>query len=478
MNSVILINPPLTLEDRYGKDMKRFGAVSEPLGLAYIAGYLETLKIPVRILDSQAEDMSIAEVVTAISSGNENLIGITMLTPAFGVVRALCRQIRMNCPDRTIVLGGAHCTVLPERTLKEIPEADIVCIGEGEITFSEIAQLNDISLLSGVKGICFRSGNTLIKTDERPPVQYLDRIPPPPRHLLPMGKYHLTASRVSGSGYCPTILVARGWPFSCTFCSRTFGRTFRTHSISRILSEIQSLIDTYQISQLNIEADTLTVNKKFIKALCIGLIESGISRRVRWTCESRVDTVDEELLELMHKAGCWQISYGVETGSQRLLDSINKSVSLKQIEQVFQITKRVGISIRGFFMLGLPGETPAESQATIDFAKKLNPLWAQFTVTVPYPGTKMFEYLDQQGKIRTYNWEKYNTWSGWQGSEEIPFVPDGRTVEELRNLQKRALREFYLRPAVVLQFLKHIQSWQDLQKYFVGVMVLLKSKFQ
>ena len=478
MNSVVLINPPLTLEDRYGKDMKRFGAVSEPLGLAYIAGYLESLNIPVRILDSQAEGMTIAEVVSAISSGNEKLIGITMLTPAFGVVKALCRKIKMICPNRTIVLGGAHCTVLPERTLKEIPEADIICIGEGEITFSEIAQMKDLSSLSGIKGIYFRTKDSIIKTDERPPVQDLDRIPPPARHLLPMGKYHLTASRVSGSGYCPTILVARGCPFSCTFCSRTFGRTFRTHSISRIVSEIQSLIDTYQISQLNIEADTLTVNKKFIKSLCIGLFESGISRQVRWTCESRVDTVDEELLKLMHKAGCWQISYGVETGSQRLLDSINKSISLEQIEQVFQITKKVGITIRGFFMLGLPGETPEESQATIDFAKKLNPLWAQFTVTVPYPGTKMFEDIDQKGKIRTYNWEKYNTWSGWQGSDEIPFVPDGRTVEELRNLQKRALREFYLRPVVVLQFLKHMQSWKELQKYLVGAMVLLKSKFR
>lgn len=478
MHSVVLINPPFTLEDRYGKDMKRFGAVSEPLGLAYIAGYLESLKIPVRILDSQAEGMAMAKLVSAISSGNEKFIGITMLTPAFGVVKALCRQIRVHCPNKMIVLGGAHCSVLPERTLKEIPEADIVCIGEGEVTFSEIAQMQDLSLLSDIQGICFRANDTIVKTAERPPVQNLDRIPPPARHLLPMGKYHLTASRVSGSGYCPTILVARGCPFSCTFCSRTFGKTFRTHSISRIVSEIQSLIDMYKISQLNIEADTLTVNKKFIKALCTGLIESGISRQIRWTCESRVDTVDEELLILMHKAGCWQISYGVETGSQRLLDSINKSVSLKQIEQVFQITTSVGISIRGFFMLGLPGETPAESQATIDFAKKLNPLWAQFTVTVPYPGTKMFEDMARQGKIRTYNWEKYNTWSGWQGSEEIPFVPDGRTLEELRHLQKRALREFYLRPVVVLNFLKHMQSWKDLRKYFTGVMVLLKSKFR
>lgn len=478
MHSVVLINPPLTLEDRYGNDMKHFGAVSEPLGLAYIAGYLESLKIPVRIIDSQAEGMSMAEVVASILSGDEGIIGISMLTPAFGVVKALCSQIKLNCPGRRIVLGGPHCTVLPERTLEEIPETDIVCIGEGEVTLSEIAQLDDTSFLSGVKGICFRARDALVRTDSRPPVQDLDQIPPPARHLLPMKKYHLTASRVSGSGYCPTILVARGCPFSCTFCSRTFGRTFRSHSINRILSEIQALIDTYQISQLNIEADTLTVNKKFIKALCNGLIESGISRQIRWTCESRVDTIDKELLKLMHEAGCWQISYGVETGSQRLLDSINKSISLEQIEQIFRMTKNAHISIRGFFMLGLPGENLEESQATIDFAKKLNPLWAQFTVTIPYPGTKMYEDLDLQGKIRTHDWSRYNTWSGWQGSQDIPFVPDGRTVDELLALQKRALREFYLRPIVAVQFLKHLKSWKDLQKYFIGVMVLFKSKLR
>jgi len=478
MNSVVLVNPPLTLEDRYGKDMKHFGAVSEPLGLAYIAGYLEFQKIPVRIIDSQAEGLSMADVVASILSGNESIIGITMLTPAFGVVKNLCKQIKHKCPDRRIVLGGAHGTVLPERTLEEIPEADIVCIGEGEVTLSEIARLRDDTLLSGINGICFRSENKLIRTAPRPPVQDLDQIPPPARHLLPMEKYHLTASRVSGSGYCPTILVARGCPFSCTFCSRTFGRSFRTHSIDRILSEIRSLINTYRISQLNIEADTLTVNKKFIKALCNGLIQSGISRQIRWTCESRVDTVDEEILILMRQAGCWQISYGVETGSQRLLDSINKSITLKQIENVFRTTKQVGISIRGFFMLGLPDETPSESRATIDFAKKLNPLWAQFTITVPYPGTKMFEDIEQQGKIRTYNWEKYNTWSGWQGSEDIPYIPDGRTLQELRNLQKRALREFYLRPVVAIQFMRHMNSWKDLQKYVVGVMILLKSLFR
>ncbi|MBF0413800.1 MAG: radical SAM protein, partial [Desulfamplus sp.] len=240
--------------------------------------------------------------------------------------------------------------------------------------------------------------------------------------------------------------------------------------------EIDILIKTYNISQLNIEADTLTANKKFLKELCHNLIEKGINRKISWTCESRVDTVNEEILMLMKQAGCWQISYGVETGNQRLLDMINKSVSLEQVEDVFRLTKKIGISIRGFFMLGLPTETPAESLQTIRFAKKLDPLWAQFTLTIPYPGTKMFNDLDQKGLIKNYDWNDYNTWSGWKGQTTLPYVSQGRTVEELVKLQKMALRQFYLRPSVVLRFILNIKSLNDLMKYFQGFIVLVKSK--
>lgn len=476
--TVVLINPPMSLEDRYGKDMKQFGAVSEPLGIAYIAGYLESQNIPVRIriIDAPALNLTIDDVVKEVVQGQYNIIGISMLTPAFGIVKALCRKIKEVYPEGMIVLGGAHCTVLPERTLKEINDAQIVCIGEGELTMAEIAKADDFAKLDQVMGICYRSNNKVIRTETRPFIKDLDIIPPPARSLLPMEKYHLTASRVSGESYCPTIIVARGCPFSCTFCSRSFGRTFRAHSIERIISEIRSLINEYNISQINIEADTLTVKKEFLKDICNALIENGISRKIKWTCESRVDTVDEETLRLMRKAGCWQISYGVETGSQRLLDIINKGVTIKQIENTFRLTKKVGITIRGFFMLGLPTETREESMTTIGFAKKLNPLWAQFTITVPYPGTKMFEDLDQAGKIRTYDWAKYNTWSGWKGEDEIPFIPEGRTIEELRELQKHALRQFYIRPSVFIRFIKTIQSFYDLKKFFMGFWVLVKSK--
>lgn len=476
--SVVLINPPLSLQDRYGKDMKKFGAVSEPLGLAYIAAYLESVDIPVRIIDAPAMGMGMVDIIKDISQHNDAIVGITVLTPAFKAVSDLCLSIKKSFPTSLIVLGGAHPTALPERTLREISAADIVCIGEGEMAMAEIASVKpgEPNRLINIRGICYRDNQEVINTKIRPAVRDLDLIPPPARHLLPMEKYHLTASRVSKAAFCPTIIVARGCPFSCTYCSRTFGKTFRSHSVDRIIVEIKSLITAYDVDQINIEADTLTVNKKFIRSLCHALIENRISEKINWTCESRIDTVDEEILSLMKRAGCWQISYGVETGTQRLLDLINKSVTLQKVEEIFALTKQVGISIRGFFMLGLPTEKRADSLATIAFAKQLDPFWAQFTITVPYPGTKMFEDLDSTGKIRTYDWTKYNTWSGWKAGGTLPFVADGRTMQELIRLQKQALRQFYIRPRVMLRFFKNIHSFYDLLKYLTGFYVLVKSK--
>jgi anaerobic magnesium-protoporphyrin IX monomethyl ester cyclase len=472
-SSVVLINPPFSLQERYGKDMKKFGAVSEPLGIAYIASYLESQSIAVRIIDAQAENLNIVDVVENVLGHKDDIIGISVLTPAFGAAQKLCRALKTAFPNGMIVLGGPHCSALPERTLNEIPEADVVGIGEGELTMADIAM--NRGKLDRVKGICFRNKDQIFMSEPRPYLKDLDKLPPPARHLLPMEKYHLTASRVSGDSYCPTIIVARGCPFKCTYCSRTFGRTFRAHSIDRIITEIKMLIASYHVSQINIEADTLTANKNFITSLLNEIIASGISRKIRWTCESRVDTVDETLLKLMKKAGCWQISYGVETGSQRLLDKINKSITLKKIEETFRITKKTGISIRGFFMLGLPSETRQESLKTIAFAKKLDPLWAQFTITIPYPGTAMFEELDLRDRIRTYDWSKYNTWSGWKGEKDIPFVAQGRTIEELNTLQKKALRDFYIRPAVIIRFLQSVKSFHDIKKYFAGFVTLVKS---
>jgi len=476
---IVLINPSSFKEERYGRELKKFGATSEPLGLAYLAANLEKHNHDVSILDSIALDLSIKETVQRVSNENPDLIGLTILTPMYSAVKKTAILLKQALPKTKIILGGAHATALPKETLLDISSVDYICIGEGENTIVNLANhLSQNKNISQVNGLAYRKQNNEIAfTDKQDFEKNLDEFPPPARHLLPMDRYQLTISRVESAGYCPTMILARGCPFNCSFCSHPFGRSFRHHSVERILGELKDLIDNYQINQVNFEADTLTANKDFLVSLCRGLIKSGLNKKIKWTCESRVDTVDKESLKAMKRAGCWEISYGVESGVKKLLNIVDKNITLKQIENIFKITKKTGIVIRGFFMLGLPSETIEESWQTINFAKKLDPLWAQFTVTIPYPGTPLFENLKNQNKIRHFDWDAYNTWGGWSG-KDIPFIPENRTAQELKKLQKQAVVSFYLRPKTFFKFLRQINSFRALRAYWSGFLVLVKTKIK
>jgi radical SAM superfamily enzyme YgiQ (UPF0313 family) len=476
MLKTLLINPPYSLEERYGGSLKSFGAMTEPMGLAYLAGSLESNQLPVEILDAPAMGFQIDEVVDGVSHGSFHLVGITFLTPMFDVIRDLTRRIKESCHRVKIIVGGPHPTALPERTLNELPDIDFVCVGEGEKTIVDVIKyLDGENRIEKINGLVYRKGREIVKNLPRKFESDLDSIPKPTRHLLPMEKYQLTASRTKGSTHCPTIIVARGCPFDCQYCSHPFGRTFRHHSVDRVIEELRELKQDYNVNQVNFEADTLTINKRFIKELCEGIVQHGLD--IRWTCESRVDTVTESMLKYMKNAGCWQISYGVESGSQRLLDLIHKDTTKTKVMETFALTKKIGITIRGFFMLGLPTETAEESMETIQFAKELDPLWAQFTITIPYPGTPMFKQLDSEGKIIHYRWSHYNTWGGW-ANRQLPFVPEGRTEEELKSLQKKAMRMYFLRPKVLVKSIKSISSISDIMKYINGFIVLVKTAFE
>ncbi len=472
----LLINPPFFLEDRYGKKLKYFGALSDPLGLAYLAANLELHNYPVKILDCPALKISVANIPQELAKDNYDIVGINMLTPMYSKAKRSAEIVKKNYPQIKVIVGGAHATALPEDILKEVEAIDYVCIGEGEKTLVEFIQfIEGKKQIDQVAGLAYRRNGQIVLTRPREFEKILDNFPSPARHLLPVKKYNFTASRTRSQSYAPTIMVARGCPFNCSYCSHPFGRIFRHHSKERIIQEIESLINNYGASEFNIEADSLCVNRSFILSLCQEIIDKGLNQKIRWTCENRVDLVDEELLTKMRQAGCWQISYGVESGVQRLLDLINKGEKLEDMERVFALTKKIGITIRGFFMLGLPTETHQESLQTIEFAKKLDPLWAQFTITIPYPGTPMFKLLKEAGEIRTFNWDYYNTWGGWT-ENEIPYLPKGRSLKELKSLQKKAMVFFYLRPRVFLKFVKTINSWAVFKKYLIGFLTLLKIK--
>lgn len=469
----ILINPPYSLEDRYGSQIKAFGALSEPMGLAYLASSLERGGFSVEILDAQVLELTQADVVEYVKQSHAEVIGITFLTPMFNAVREMTNAIKHACPRIKIIVGGAHPTALSEKTIEECPSIDYACIGEGESMILDFLKfMAGEKNLEEVPSLVYRCNGRIIKNPSAGFVKEIDNLPKPARHLLSMDRYKLTASRTKYSRFCPTIILARGCPFDCQFCSHPFGRTFRHHSVDRIIEEIKDIQSQYQANQFNFEADTITLDRKFIIELCDAIIEEKLN--IRWTCESRVDTVDEMMLKKMKDAGCWQISYGVESGCQRLLDIIHKGVKKEDVVKVFNSTQNMGISIRGFFILGLPSETPEESMETINFAKSLNALWAQFTLTTPYPGTPMFDQLQAQGKIRHHRWADYNTWGGWAG-KSLPYVPEGRTEDELKNLQKKAMRLYYMRPNMLLRHIKGISSIEDLKKIFKGGFILLRN---
>lgn len=461
---VLLINPPYTAEQRYGKDLAQFGPCTEPLGLAYVAGALEQAGHEVRIWDGQVEggNEAILDLLCNIeylhnSSGLPNLIGISMLTPAYDCVKQLCRFIKVQFPDIPIVLGGPHPTVMPEETLRDIPEADYIVKGEGEKV--DITRLYPGTI-----------NNALLTSD-------LDDLPLPARHLLPMKQYQITASRNKGH-HAYTVIVARGCPYQCTFCCRLHGRKVRFHSVDRVIQEIELLVRDYDAKEINLEADTITTNRHWLYSLCDTLIQSDLNHRISWTCESRVDTVDEVLLRRMKQAGCWQISYGVESGSQRLLDFIKKGITLNQVEYAFEATKKVGINIRAFFMLGIPTETREESNATISFAKKLRADWAQFTLCTPFPGTGLYEWCMLHDPERlSKDFSKYQTHGGWT-NRNLSYTPRGRSEKEMKALQKEAYRRVYLRPGKIWQHALKLRSFGQLWQNIKGAWVLMKTRYQ
>lgn len=473
---VLLINPPYTTEDRYGKDLGKFGPLNEPLGLAYLAANLKQGGHEVSILDAPALGLTSMGICKAIEEKAYDLIGVTMLTPMYSRSVEVVKAINHAFPEITIVVGGPHPTILPRETLIENKEIDFVVIGEGEVVFLNLVNtLEKSGNTNDIPGIAYRKNNTVIINQPPEMITRLDDLPIPARHLLPMDAYHMTKSR-SQSEHAFTVSVARGCPFNCAFCCRIFGRRVRHHSVERIIKEISMLFNDYGAREINLEADTLTLNKHFIKSLCNGIIDSGLSREITWTCESRIDTVNEDMLKKMKESGCWQISYGVETGSQRLLDLIQKDISLDQIENTFAITKRVGISIRAFFMLGIPTETRKESLKTISFAKKLDARWSQFTVFTPFPGTELYDLAVKEGGLKSQNWADYKTHGGWTEGG-LAYVPKGRSIEEVKKLQKQAYRAVYLRPRVFMRFIRDMNSMKKVKEYAIGFWVLLKTMF-
>ena len=241
------------------------------------------------------------------------------------------------------------------------------------------------------------------------------------------------------------MMTSRGCPFRCSYCTShlTFGKSFRYHGPQRVIREMFELKEKYGADTIQFYDETFTLNRGRVSQLCGEILKQKL--KIPWACFTRVNLVDEELLKKMRSAGCYQIFYGVEAATQRLLNIIKKDITLEQIENAFKWTRRAGIETLASFMIGLPTETKEEALKTIDLAIKINADYAQWQKTTPFPGTELYDICEKYGKILTKDWTKFTAWNN------IVYVTSGRTKEDILEIERLAFRRFYLRPSYILK---------------------------
>ena len=459
---IILVNPPLTKEERFG-EMAKHGATAPPLGLCYLAASLRQAKMRSRIIDALSFDKTIEETTEEIVAQNPRYVGIS--TTTVGIFRAgeLAGEIKKTNPKIVTIIGGAHLAAVPQETMERFSQFDIGVIGEGEHTIVQLVQALDSGYdLKTVKGIIFRQKRGgLFAAIPQSPIEDLDSIPLPAWDMVPHLKYyHESATRFSRLPL-GAIITSRGCPGKCLFCDTSvFGRRFRGHSADYVINMIEYLKSNYEIKSLVFYDDYFTVDRNRLKEICIKMIEKKLD--LEWVCSARVNAINEEMLTLMKCAGCFQIAFGIESGSQKILDIQQKGITLDRIRNAVGMTSKAGIRTKGYFMIGHPTETPETIYQTIDFAKSIPLDNFQATYFTPLPGSPAYDIANKYGEFDN-DWRKMNMW-------DIVFVPRGFSKKELRRYLKIVHRKFYLRPRIIWSYIRLMRDpryrWQLIREGF------------
>ncbi len=472
----MLVNPPLTTEERYGVHFQS-GGKTPPLGLACLAAVLQDCEVDVRIVDGALSN-SYTTTVADILSGAPDVVGVTASTVSIHNAAEIARLIQDADESVTTLIGGPHITAAPVATMKQFPVFDIGVVGEAEETIVELVDclrdadtVQDMSglviRLWNIDGLILRSCNDAVLTRSRAPVGNLDTLPFPAWELLPeLSKHYCPPVHTVKQLPAALLVTSRGCPAKCTFCDRSvFGHNMRAYSAEYVMEMILTLYHEYGIREFQFRDDNFLAFRPRLVELCRLLKAENLG--VSWSLAGRVDMVNPEILGMLSDAGCWQIWYGVESGSQRILDAINKQTKLATIRKAVQQTRKAGISPCGFFMLGMPTETEADIEATIRFSRELPLDEAHFTFFTPMPGSEVYDTVTEYGELDA-DWKRTNCWNP-------VFVPKGMTEQQLVKLWKRATLGFYLRPRIVWGYLRRIRSWRHVRIYLSGVLALLES---
>lgn len=441
MIDILLLYPPIYYDKN--QQPKCLDVEHPPLGILYLAAVLLKNGFRVDVVDVGAEDLDIQSLMEKIRKKNPKIIGISSMTANIRGSVQTAEAIRKEFPSVKIGLGGPHISADPDFA-KRFPHLFDFCVmGEAEIT-----------LLSIVRKVL--NGEQIDRINKGEIVENLDVIPEPARELFTDVPYKKGAMMFS----------SRGCPYQCIFCSRpAISRTIRYRNPPLIVDEMEKIYNKTGEDFFLFEDDTLTLKKDHILGICREIISRKL--KFKWTAITRADRVDEEIISVMKKAGCEEITFGVESGSERIRNEIiGKNLRTETIKQAFDLCRKYKIRVNAFLMMGFPTETMKDIKDTMNFYKGLNLNIIGIHISLPLPGSGLFQRALEEGKINFDVIDKYAKGELGEGFHESwpHYIPDGFTFEDLENYRKKAYLKFYFRPAYILKRLKQdFTSWESLK---------------
>ncbi|MFC1511132.1 B12-binding domain-containing radical SAM protein [Candidatus Margulisiibacteriota bacterium] len=444
---VLLINPPADSPQPV-----------MPLGLAYLAAALRNSNVSVGVIDAWVERLDFKKLAKRILDfGCPDLVGVTVSSPGYAEAVKTIRVIKEVSPGSKIVIGGTHPSSLPEECLRDNPEVDFVAVGEGDKLIVELAAglADEQSDFSRIKGLLYREDGKIKNNGRAEPIKDLDALPFPARDLFPLFKYRTHPPYRLHNAYA-TLITSRGCPYQCTYCTKSVsGQDYRAQSAEQVVKEIEYLVNEYKIKQIHFYDDDFTINMKRVEDICDRMIAKNI--KILWSCVTRVDLVNERLLSKMRRAGCWLIAYGVESGNQNILNNIKKGYKVETIREAFNLTKKSGIRVLGYFMAGLPGETYSTLNDTVELSLSLNPDFVSWSITALYPGSQLYGQAIS-GELGVSSLSPFAHGHTFIYEGDIPREYILKTVNQ-------AYRKFYFRFGYIIRFFMKLQTLTEALSY-------------
>jgi anaerobic magnesium-protoporphyrin IX monomethyl ester cyclase len=423
-----------------------------PTGLAYLAAALRRAGHDVRIHSREEQlikdgfdwDRADARLRALLEEFRPQVVGLTVTTPFMPEAAALARLAKEACGDETlVVIGGPHATALPERTLAECPDLDAVAIGEAEHTLAELIERGP---RDDVAGICFRKNGGCVRTAPRAPDRDLDALGPPPYDLFDMA--HYTARDRWLIRWLPlratNLRTSRGCPNTCHFCAGHLvsGLGVRFHSVAYVVEQMRFAVERFGVEAIHFEDDTIAASRPRLLELCGAIRQAGLDHRVQWDALLRANQADAELLREMKAAGCIQVEFGFESGSDAMLRNLNKNTTVETNVRAARLAHEAGLRIYADIMVGLPGETEGDLRATLRFVRKTRPEVISFARLYPLPGTALYNALPDADREKL-------SWAAYTYLEDADFPVNLTAIRAERFAQLyREIDKYWLRPAL------------------------------